>query len=189
MYALPRDIWGSRAFVIVRSTRSASQLTPLVRQEIAALDGELALTNVRTMNDVVHDAAKSSRAVAGMVNVFMLTALGLVAVGIYGTLSYHVLQRTREIGVRMAMGAVYRDIFRLVLGQASLWVVLGISTGLAGTLALSSALHATVYGMGRLPLLPLLLAAGAVGLAALAACWVPAHHAARMNPLVALRSD
>ena len=189
MYGLPRDIWGSRVFVIVRSARPASQLTPLVRREIAALDGELALTNVRTMNAVVHDATKSSRAVAGMVNLFMLTALGLVAVGIYGTLSYHVLQRTREIGVRLAMGAVYRDIFRLVLGQASLWVVLGISLGVAGTLALSSALHATVYGMDRLPVLPLVLAAGAVGLAALAACWVPAHHAARMNPLVALRAD
>jgi ABC-type antimicrobial peptide transport system permease subunit len=87
------------------------------------------------------------------------------------------------------MGAIYRDIFRMVLGQAALWVVLGISIGIAGTLALSSALHATVYGMGRLPMLPLLLAAGAVGLAALVACWVPAHHAARMNPLAALRAD
>ena len=189
MYGLPRDIWGARAYVIVRSPLPASQLTPLVRREIAALDGELALTNVRTMNDVVHDATKSSRAVAGMVNVFMVTALGLVAVGIYGTLSYHVLQRTREIGVRMAMGAVYRDIFHLVLGQASIWVGLGISIGVVGTLALSSVLHATVYGMGRLPVLPLLLAAGAVGLAALVACWAPAHHAARMNPLVALRAD
>ena len=189
MYGLPRDIWGARAYVIVRSPLPGSQLTPLVRREIAALDGELALTNVRTMNDVVHDATKSSRAVAGMVNVFMVTALSLVAVGIYGTLSYHVLQRTREIGVRMAMGAVYRDIFHLVLGQASIWVGLGISIGVVGTLALSSVLHATVYGMGRLPVLPLLLAAGAVGLAALVACWAPAHHAARMNPLVALRAD
>jgi ABC-type antimicrobial peptide transport system permease subunit len=89
----------------------------------------------------------------------------------------------------MAMGAVYRDIFHLVLGQASIWVGLGISIGVVGTLALSSVLHATVYGMGRLPVLPLLLAAGAVGLAALVACWAPAHHAARMNPLVALRAD
>jgi ABC-type antimicrobial peptide transport system permease subunit len=124
-----------------------------------------------------------------MVSLFTVTALGLVAVGIYGTLSYHVLQRTREIGVRMAMGARYRDIFRLVLGQASLWVGMGISIGVAGALALSSALQATVYGMGRLPLLPLLLAGGAVGLAALAACCAPAHHAARMSPLAALRAE
>ena len=188
MYTMPKDIWGARVHVIIRSPRSAAELTQMLRREIAALDGELALTNVRTMNDVVRDATKGNRAVAGMVNLFMLTALGLVAVGIYGTLSYHVLQRTREIGVRMALGAIYRDIFRLVLGQASIWVVLGIAIGVAGTLALSSVLHATVYGMGGLPMLPLLLAAGAVGLAALVACWVPAHHAARMNPTVALRA-
>ncbi len=189
MYALPRDIWGARVYLIVRSARPASQLTPLLRREIAALDAGLALANVRTMNGVVHDATTGSRAAAAMAGLFTATALGLVAVGIYGTLSYHVLQRTREIGVRMAMGARYRDIFRLVLGQASRWVVLGISAGLACALALSSVLQATVYGMGRLPMPPLLLAACAVGLAALAACWAPAHHAARMNPLVALRAD
>jgi ABC-type antimicrobial peptide transport system permease subunit len=119
----------------------------------------------------------------------MVIALGLVAVGLYGTLSYHVQQRTREIGVRVAIGALKRDIVRLVFAQGSRWVAVGLALGLAGSVALSFALKTVVYRMDGLTAPPLILAAIAVGLAAIVACWLPARRAARLDPLEALRAD
>jgi ABC-type antimicrobial peptide transport system permease subunit len=141
------------------------------------------------LRDVVGRATQSQRAVAGLVNFFMVTALGLVAVGLYGTLSYHVQQRTREIGVRIAIGAVKRDIVRLVFAQGGRWVAVGLAVGLAGSVALSSALKSLVYRMEGITAPPLLLAAVAVGSAAIVASWLPALRAAKLDPLEALRSD
>ena len=139
---------------------------PLLRRELAAIDGELALKDLRTMRDVVGSATQNQRAVAGLVNFFMATALGLVAVGLYGTLSYHVQQRTREIGVRVAIGAMKHHILRLVFTQGSGWIAVGLVLGLVGSVALSSTLKSMVYGMEGLTAPPLLLATAAVGIAA-----------------------
>jgi len=189
MYTAPEGHWGNSLFLVLRSPLPIAQLAPLLRRELAAIDGELALKDGRTMRDVVGGATQGQRAVTGLVNFFMATALGLVAVGLYGTLSYHVQQRTREIGVRVAIGALKRDIVRLVFAQGSRWVAAGLVLGLAGSVALSSALQSFVYRMQGLAVMPLLLAAVAVGLAAIVACWLPARRAARLDPLEALRAD
>ena len=141
------------------------------------------------MRDVVGSATQSQRALAGLVNFFMATALGLVAVGLYGTLSYHVQQRTREIGVRVAVGAMKHHIIRLVFAQGSRWIAVGLVVGLFGCLALSSMLKSIVYRMEGLTAPPLLLATAAVGMAAVVACWLPARRAARLDPLDALRAE
>lgn len=189
MYTTPDGHWGNNAHLVVRTALPPSQLASLLRRELAAIDRELALKDLRTMRDVVGTATQSHRAVAVLVNFFMATALGLVAVGLYGTLSYHVQQRTREIGVRIAIGALKRDIVRLVFAQGSRWVVAGLALGLIASIALSALLKSVVYGMDRLTAPPLLLATVAVGLAAIAACWIPARRAARLDPLEALRAD
>lgn len=189
MYTTPEGHWGNTAILVLRSPLPAAQLAPLLRRELAALDSELALKDVRTMRDVVGRATQSQRAVAGLVNFFMVTALGLVAVGLYGTLSYHVQQRTREIGVRIAIGAVNRDIVRLIFAQGGRWVALGLALGLVGSVALSSTLKTLVYRMEGLTASPLLLAIVAVGTAAMVATWLPARRAAKLDPLEALRSD
>lgn len=189
MYTTPKGHWGSRVNLVVRSSQPAGFLAPLIRREVAALDAELALQDVRTLRQVLRDATQGQLAVAGLVDFFMATALGLVAVGLYGTLSYHVLQRTREIGVRLAIGAVRRDIIRLVFAQGSRWVAVGVVLGLGGTLALTSVLASLVYGMDGLSVTPVLASTLAVGVAALVACWLPARRAARLDPLVALRAD
>jgi predicted permease len=189
MYTAPEGHWGRRFHLVVRSPLPASQLAPLLQRGVAAIDSELALKDVRTMNDVVESETQGQRAVAGLVNVFMATALGLVAVGLYGTLSYHVQQRTREIGVRVAIGALKGDIVRLVFAQGSRWVAAGLMLGLAGSLAASSALKTLVYQMEGVTALPLVLAAGAVGVAAIAACWLPALRAAKLDPIEALRAE
>jgi len=189
MYTTPEGHWGHSVHLIVRSGLPLPQVAPQLRRELAAIDGELALRDIRTMSQVVDQATQSQRAVAGLVNFFMAVALGLVAVGLYGTLSYHVQQRTREIGVRAALGALKGDIVKLVFAQGGRWVGLGLAIGLAGSIGLSFALKSVVYRMEGITVLPLLLAMVAVGLAALVACWLPAWRAARMDPLAALRSD
>ena len=189
IYTTPEGHWGNSISVVLRSAQPVSQVVPLLRRELAAMDNELALRSVRTLREVVSNSTRSQRAVAGLVNFFMATALGLVAVGLYGTLSYHVQQRTREIGVRVAIGALKGDIFGLVFAQGGRWVAVGLMLGLGGSVALSFALKSLVYGMDGLTATPLVVASGAVGLAAIVASWLPARRAARLDPVEALRAE
>ena len=141
------------------------------------------------MRQVVSTATQGQRAMAGLVNFFMATALALVGVGLYGTLSYHVQQRTREIGVRVAVGAMKQDITRLVFAQGGRWIATGLGIGLIGSVVLAAMLKSFIYRMDGISAPPLLLATVAVGLAAAIACWVPSRRAARLDPLEALRAD
>jgi predicted permease len=189
IYWTPDRAWGQTIFFLVRSPRPAAQLAPLLRHELATLDTDLPLARIRTLQTLVHEATQGQRAVTGLVDFFMATALGLVAIGLYGTLSYHVLQRTREIGVRVALGAARRDIVRLVFRQGSSWVLVGVVIGAGGALALATALRAMIYGIDALNPLALLAAMAAVGVAAFVACWLPARRAARVDPMIALRAE
>jgi predicted permease len=189
MYWTPDRAWGQRIFLLVRSANPAAKLAPLLRRELATLDPDLPLAHIRTLRDVVHEATQAERLVAGVVDFFMAAALGLVAVGLYGTLSYHVLQRTREIGVRLAVGAERRSILKLVFKQGFDWVLIGLAAGIAGSLALASVLRSLAWGVDPLSALSLLIGTAAIGTAATLACWLPAWRAARVDPIVALRAD
>ena len=189
LYWTPDRAWGETIFLVVRSTQRASQLAGALRRELAQLDSDLPLARVRTLQEVVTQATQGQRVVTGLVDFFMAAALGLVAVGLYGTLSYHVLQRTREIGVRMAVGAGRRNILALVFGQGARWVLAGVVIGAAGALALATLLRSMIYGVNPLNPVTLLVGAGAVTLAAMLACWLPARRASRVDPMVALRSE
>jgi predicted permease len=189
MFTTPPRHWGDVVYVNVRSPQPATDLAPLVRAEIAGIDPELALQDVRTLEQVVLEATQSQRGVASLVSFFMAIALGLVAVGLYGTLSFHVARRTRETGLRLAVGAVRFDIVRLVMSQGLRWVTAGIVLGLVGIFALSRILEKMVHGMEGLTPAPVALAVGAVALAAFLACWLPARRASRMDPIAALRMD
>jgi predicted permease len=189
MYWTPDRAWGQTIFLLVRSPRPAAQLAPALRHELATLDPDLPLARIRTLSTLVHEATQGQRAVTELVDFFMAVALGLVGIGLYGTLSYHVLQRTREIGVRVALGAARRDIVRLVFRQGSSWVLVGVALGAGGAVALATALRAMVYGIDALNPFTLLAAAAAVGVAAFVACWLPARRAARVDPIVALRAE
>jgi ABC-type antimicrobial peptide transport system permease subunit len=117
---------------------------------------------------------------------FGAIALLLAAVGLYGVLAYHVAQRTREIGIRMALGSEASAILRLVLGEGGMMVGAGLACGLAGALALRQAIAAQLYGVGALDPLVMFGAVAVLAATSLLACLGPARRAARVNPLVAL---
>jgi ABC-type antimicrobial peptide transport system permease subunit len=126
---------------------------------------------------------------AGMASTFGVLALVLATMGLYSVMTYAVSQRTREIGIRMALGAQVRDVLRLVVSQGMRMALAGIALGLAGALALTRVLASLLLGVGTTDSVtfvgvPVLLIA-----VALLACYIPARHAARVNPLVALRDE
>ncbi|MBI2510493.1 MAG: ABC transporter permease [Opitutae bacterium] len=189
MYTTPEGHWGRSLYVLIRSQQPAAALTAALRAQVAALDSELGVERIRTLQRVVKDSTRGQRTMAGLVNAFMTLALGLLAVGLYGTLSYLVQQRTREIGVRLAIGAGKASILRLVFLQGGRWVLIGLLIGTAGVLSGGTLLKSVVYGMDGLSVVPLLLGAVAVLGAATLACWIPARRASRLDPLLALRAD
>ncbi|UCD52524.1 MAG: ABC transporter permease [Phycisphaerales bacterium] len=186
----PYAFWAHEsANLIVRATGDAQVLTPMIRSELAALDRGLPLANVRTMKEVLQASNSGRRMSALLINTFMVTALILTAVGIYGTLSYHLLQRQRDIGIRIAMGALPGDVLNFVLRQAGVWVIAGLLIGMALAGVSSLILRSQVYGISPWHPLPLLLGLTAVGTAASLACLLPARHAAKIGPMEALRYE
>jgi len=181
--------WGQTIFLVVRSSQPAASLVPLLKGELNRLDKDLPMSHIRTLGEVVRDGTQGDRAVTGIVDFFMAAALGLVAVGLYGTLSYCVLQRTREIGIRMAVGAEQGSILRLVLRQGLAWAIIGMVLGAVGSLALAGGLRALIWGID--PINPFALAGSGIVVfaAAILACLLPAWRAARVDPIIALRSE
>jgi ABC-type antimicrobial peptide transport system permease subunit len=159
------------------------------RREIAQMDARLPVYGVMVGEDNLAMAYWGPNVAAGMATTFGVLALVLATMGLYSVMTYTVSQRTREIGIRMALGAALRDVVRLVVGQGMRMALLGIALGLAGAFALTRALASLLLGIGATdPVtfvgVPLILVA-----VALLACYVPARRAARVNPLVALRHD
>jgi putative ABC transport system permease protein len=175
--------------LVVRTLGEAHALVPMLRGEVAGLDRDLPLADVRTMNEVVSKSTGPRRFLTQLVGLFMVTTLVLAMVGVYGTLSYTVSQRQREIGVRMALGAMRRDILTFMLRQTSVWVLAGLTIGLILTAASSFLLRSAAYGID--PLNPLLLFVGLiiVSSAAVAASLLPACRATRIDPMAALRHE
>jgi hypothetical protein len=183
--ALPEE----RAFLTVRATGDARRLVSALRHELARIDAGLPLSRIRTMADVLRDSGSRRRLSFGLINLFTATALVLAAIGIYGTLSYVLSERTREIGIRIAVGAQRRQILGLVVRQAGLWLVGGLVPGLAISAACSFALRSMIYGVNPLDPVALLLGAVVVGGVTTVACLAPARRATRINPVDALRAE
>ncbi|PTY06176.1 permease [Opitutaceae bacterium EW11] len=177
------------AYLVVRARGDARGLTAAIREELARLDPGLAVSRVRTMSGVLHDAGSSRRFSSGLVNLFTTIAVVLAAIGVYGTLSYNLAQRTREFGVRIAVGAQRRHIFALVLAETSRWLLGGLLPGIALSVGCAFAAGRWVYGVDPLSPLTVLLGAGGVGVVLLLACLAPARRATRINPVDALRAE
>jgi putative ABC transport system permease protein len=174
---------------VVRSTLGDSNVMSAARREIQAVDRDLALTSIATMTAVVDESMGDHRFRTALLAVFAGIALFLAALGIYGVLAYFVSQRSRELGIRLALGAKPQALFRMVVRQGMRPVAVGAAIGLAGAVAFARLMQSLLFGVAALD--PAAYAVAIVTLAAiaLAACAVPAMRATRVDPLVALRDE
>jgi putative ABC transport system permease protein len=169
--------------------RDIGPLVAAVKREVQALDPDQPIGQISTMDASIASSLATRRLTMALLAAFAVLALVLASVGLYGVMALTVTQRTRELGIRMALGAARASIFRLVLGHGISLMVVGIAIGLVGAIAVGRALMSLLYNVGTLD-------AGAVGTAvltllavALIACCVPARRATRVDPIVALRSE
>ena len=175
--------------IVVRTAGRPERALPSVRQKVREMDPELALSNVRTMEDWISNGAAQPRLNTSLLAGFAAIALLIASIGIYGVLSYSVSRRTREIGVRMALGAQTGDVLRMVVREGMAVAAAGIVVGLAGAIAASRALSSMLYGVASRDVLTFAGVAGLLSLVSLLACWVPARRASRVAPLEALRDE
>jgi predicted permease len=175
--------------LLVRSAGKPAAIANAVRHEIHALDPSMAVYNPETIEEHLRSALFLPRLAGTLFGIFGLTGLVLATVGLYGVMSYSVSRRTREIGIRLALGAQLGTVQRLVIRQGMLLTVIAIALGLPVALAVAKFSSSFLYGIHphdlvTFTMLPLFLAA-----VALFACWIPARRAARINPQTALRSE
>jgi putative ABC transport system permease protein len=183
-----RWLLGDMTFV-VRTTTAPQSFPSTMRQELARLDKDLPLYDVKVLKEVVGEQYTDPEFYTLLLGSFSALALILAAAGIYGLVSYATAQRTHEIGIRMALGARTADVLRLVIRQGMGLVLAGLAIGLAGAFALTRVLSSFLYQVtvtdpGTFTLISLLLAA-----VALLACYIPARRATKVDPLVALRYE
>jgi putative ABC transport system permease protein len=184
--------WGNM-YLIIRTGPDPSAMVPTVRAQIAAIDPDQPVTAIETANELMDEARAQSRLMVVLVGVFCVMALVLASIGIYGVLAYSVEQRRQELGIRVALGAVRSDIFRLVAGYGLLLAAIGIVLGLVGSLILSWALASTLSGvLYKVSVRDVLTFVGAPTLfliISLVASYLPARRAMKVDPNEALRSN
>jgi predicted permease len=187
VYQQPRV--GLTLMISARSAGDVNAVMDAARREIAALDPRLPIFGVMMAEENLSIAYWGPRLAAGMATTFGVLALILATTGLYSVMTYAVSQRTREIGIRMALGATLRDILRLVVSQGMRMALVGTVLGLAGAFALTRVLGQLLLGVGTTD--PATFAGVVALLVAVAflACYVPARRATRVDPLVALRQD
>jgi putative ABC transport system permease protein len=175
--------------LVVRTTVEPELLIGTLRRLVWQEDPDASVFLVRTMEQVTSDSVAGTRLLSRLLSIFSALALVLALVGVYGVMSWLVSQRTHEIGVRMALGARRREILRLVLARGLRNALMGILLGLMLTVMLSAALRRFVIGIGVIDLGTYLIAATTIIAVALAASYLPAWRASRVDPLVALRDE
>jgi putative ABC transport system permease protein len=181
-FMAPRDL-------VVRTKRDAASLAVAVREAVWAVDKDQPVSNVRTMDQVFAAAISQERFQALLLGLFAALALVLACVGLYGVISYTVVQRTHEIGVRVALGAQPRDVLQLVIRQGMFLTLAGLAVGIGAGMFITRVLSDMLFGVTPTdPLtftgVPVLLL-----LVAFLACWIPARRATRIDPLIALRYE
>jgi putative ABC transport system permease protein len=177
--------------LIVRAKKGFNphSLVGAVKEQIAALDRDQAISDIATMQENIDDSLASQRLTMTLLAVFAGLALILASIGLYGVMALVVTQRTRELGIRMALGAERTNIFKLVLGQGMTLIIIGIGIGLVAAIAAGRALMSLLYNVGAFDAWAVATAVLSLLVVALIACCMPARRATRVDPIVALRTE
>lgn len=187
---LPYTLRGqSNRFFMVRTQNDPMSLLNPLRTAVRALDREQSLTRPITVEEIMGEQIAQPRFNMALFSGLAAVALALAAAGIYSVLSYSVSQRTREIGVRMALGAARGDVLRLILGAGGKLLAIGLVGGIAASVALAKIVTSQVFTVPLLDPLALVAAAAVLSSVALLACYIPARRATKVDPLVALRCE
>ena len=183
------QIPGAGMTVILKAAGDPNQLIAAVRQQIKSIDPDQPIYSIRTMDDIRAESVAPERLNLTLLSLFAGMALVLAIVGIYGVMSYSVTQRTHEIGIRMAIGAQPRDVFRMIIRQGMILALIGVALGLLGAFILTRLMASMLFGVE--PTDPATFAAIAVLLTgvALVACYVPGRRATKVDPVVSLRYE
>jgi ABC-type antimicrobial peptide transport system permease subunit len=169
--------------------RSSSDAMPALREIVRRIDPEMPLFQVRTMAQVIDTSVAAPRSMAWLLSAFAFSALMLAAIGVFGVMSHSVSQRTREIGVRMAIGASPNRVLGGILGEGLAQVALGLVLGAVLSLLTARLLAGLLFGVSAVSIAPYLVVVGLLGTVSLIACLVPARRAMQIDPAVALRAD
>jgi putative ABC transport system permease protein len=176
-------------FLVVRTKGEPLSLASTVRAALWEIDKDQPVSNIRTMEDVLSGSIARQRFSMLLLGIFAVLALVLAAVGIYGVMSYSVAQRTREIGIRMALGAQRRDVLKLVISQGMKLAIAGVTAGLAGAFLLTRLIESLLFGVSANDPVTFILIAFLLTGVALLACYVPARRATRVDQIIALRYE
>jgi putative ABC transport system permease protein len=179
----------SRVFVFLRTTGDPASLIGAAQAAVWSIDRDQAIAAVRTVPELFAVQEANRRFTTLLLGLFATVALVLAVVGIYGVIAYSTAQRTQEIGIRMALGADRRSVVRMVLGGGLRIAAAGLTIGVLGALALTQVLSGLLFGVGARDPLTFVLVPLALLLVSLAACWVPARRAMRVEPVIALRGE
>jgi putative ABC transport system permease protein len=181
--------YSKQTHLLVRTLNDPASLAPKIKQAIWDESADTGIFNVTSLSTLATNTVWQRRLSGIVFGIFSTLALVLAAAGIYGVMAYSVVQRTQEIGIRLALGAQRSDVFKLILGQGTLVTVLGLTLGVAGALALSRLMTSLLFEVA--PTDPLTFAAVTICLTivSLAACYIPARRATRVDPLVALKNE
>jgi ABC-type antimicrobial peptide transport system permease subunit len=161
----------------------------LLRERVRDLDPNIPIFDMRTTDDQIQNSLSAERMIASLSTVFGLLATILAAVGLYGLMAYNVVQRTREIGIRMALGAAQGDVVWMVMRDVLILVGIGIAVGVPAALALTSVVRSQLYGLTGHDPMTLIIATVGLAVVAFAAGYIPAIRASRLDPMRALRYE
>jgi putative ABC transport system permease protein len=181
---VPRDMT-----LAVRAALDPASMTSAIRAQVAALNKDLAVYKVATMDELVSDTVAQPRLNLSLLVAFAALALVLAAVGVYGVMAYTVAQRRQEFGIRMALGASSSDVLKQVFLEGGRLAAFGLGLGIIAALALSGLMSSLLFGIQPCDPATFVAAAAALALVAIAACYIPARRATRVDPIVALRCE
>lgn len=177
-------------FVAVRTApENPLTLLPAIQQAVWSVNKSVPLGNPRTMNDLIARTLLQKKFTMLLLSIFAGAALLLAAIGLYGVISYSVAQRTRELGIRIALGAQRGDVLRLILRQGMTLVAAGVIFGIAASLGLTRLIASLLYGISASDPITFLILSAALVLVAFIACWLPARRASAVDPIVALHAE